>query len=106
MRAIRRAADNLLRWPLVVCGDTPAAQASAVAVSARPPSNATSILARAGSPTSAAISAICGAFDILANMCEAARDYYQRCFVRDRSKSGAVLAGSPIFASKRGVTTV
>src|SRR5580704_8922522 len=59
------AANSLPRCPLVVCGDTPAAKASSVAVSARPPSNAHSILARAGSPTSAATSAIWGAFDML-----------------------------------------
>jgi hypothetical protein len=37
-------------------------------------------VARAGSPTSAATSAICGAFDMLANMCEARLHYYRRCF--------------------------
>ncbi len=49
----------------MVCGETPAAVDSSVAVSARPPSKAHNILARAGSPTSAATSAICGAFDMV-----------------------------------------
>ena len=42
---------------LAVCGATPPANASSVAVKARPSSNAVNMLARAGVPTSAATSA-------------------------------------------------
>src|SRR5262245_16877807 len=59
-----RAATSLPRWALVVCGVTLAVKASSVAVNARPPSSAHRILARAGSPTRAATSAIWGAFDM------------------------------------------
>src|SRR5215207_85843 len=51
------AAESRARWPLAVCGVTPAARASSLAVSARPPISAISMPARAGSPTSAAVSA-------------------------------------------------
>src|SRR5215831_10049461 len=45
------------RWPLAVCGVTPAMRASSEAVSARPSISACSMPARAGSPASAATSA-------------------------------------------------
>src|ERR1700691_753803 len=55
---MRRPPDNLPRWPLVVCGDTPAAYTNSPAVSARPLISAARMLARTGSPTRAATSAM------------------------------------------------
>src|SRR5476651_223635 len=51
------ALASLARCPLAVCGAIPAENASSLAVRARPSSNAQRMFARAGSPTSAAISA-------------------------------------------------
>src|SRR5262249_24934663 len=62
----RRTADStpasvsFARWVLAVCGVTRAATASSPAVRARPSSRAVTMVARAGSPTSAATSAVMG----------------------------------------------
>jgi hypothetical protein len=57
--AAKVAADAVSRvkWPLAVCGVTPATPASSEAVNARPSIRACSFPARAGSPARAAISA-------------------------------------------------
>jgi hypothetical protein len=65
--------------------DTPAANASSVAVSARPSSNAHRIFARAGSPPAQRLPPF-GVHAI--NMRVGACNYHRQSFVRDRSKSG------------------
>jgi hypothetical protein len=56
----------MARCSLVVCGETPATQESSLAVSARPSISAIKILARAGLPTNAAISATAGCASLMA----------------------------------------
>ena len=51
---------SFARWTLAVCGVIRAAEASSLAASDRPSSRADTIVARAGSPISAAISAMMG----------------------------------------------
>jgi len=65
MAEINPPVSSLARWALAVCAVMPASFASSLAVSALPLISAASMLARAGSPASAATGAMFGPSFIL-----------------------------------------
>src|SRR4051812_42013297 len=81
------------RCALAVCGVMPAARASSAAVSARPSISGASMLARAGSPTRAAVSAKAAVLGMAyLFVCWRQHSGAGRRMLRPRAKHRAVLA--------------
>src|SRR5271165_3810917 len=89
------------RWPLAVCGVTPATRASSEDVNARPSINACSIPARAGSPARAAISAkaaLLAMSDLLDREVPVIKRSRTRCFGPHRNISTACAQPRPMHS--------